>query len=394
VAALTAAAEVTPVEAGDVHLLFLPLAHSFARLEAFMAVHRRLTTAFAEGLPQLADNLRDVRPHFIVGVPRVFEKLRERILGRVQEASPLQKALFSCAVDVGRRASRLEQARQDVPAPLRLRRAIARRFVFGGVHRALGGRLRFAVSGGAPLSEEVAEFFHAAGILVLEGYGLTESCPVLSFNRKEHFRFGSVGTPVSGVELRIAPDGEILARGPNIATRGYLHRPEETAEAFDGDGWLHTGDIGRLDAEGFLYITDRKKDLIVTSGGVNIAPQPIENGLRTDPLIGEAMVYGDCRPYPVALVTLNRDAVRRFARAQSIPVDDPAQLVRHPKVLERIGRVIEAQNERLPSYARIKRFAVLPGDFSEAAGELTPTQKLRRKAVAERYGAIIESLYG
>jgi long-chain acyl-CoA synthetase len=392
-AALAAVAEVTQVKPEDVHLLFLPLAHSFARLEAFMGVHVGLVTAFAESLDTVADNLREVRPHFFCSVPRLFEKVHGRILAGVQAESALRQRVFAWALAVGRNVSRLRQARRPVPTLLRLQYRLAHRLVFARLHQALGGRLRFAVSGGAPLSPEIAEFFHAADILILEGYGLTETCPVLTFNRRDRFKFGSVGQAIPGVELRIAADGEILARGPNVAARGYLNQPEVTAATFTPDGWLRTGDIGRLDEHGFLFITDRKKDIIVTAGGANIAPQNIENLLKGDPLVSQAMVYGDRRPYPVALLTLNVAETARLAREQGLLLTDHAALTRHPAVIERVGRLVEARNPSLPPYARIKRFAVLPVDFTESSGELTPTQKIRRKVVAERFADVLESLY-
>src|SRR5437667_245806 len=257
----------------------------------------------------------------------------------------------------------------------------------------LGGRLRWAVSGGAPLSRDIAEFFHAAGILLLEGYGLTETCPALTFNQPTRFKFGSVGQALSGVELKIAPDGEILARGPNIATRGYFKQPDATKEVFEPNGWFHTGDIGTLDADGFLFITDRKKDLIVTAGGMNIAPQNVENMLNADPFISQVMVYGDRRPYPVALITVNPEELTKFARDQGILVNDPTVLVKHPKIVERVGRTVEEKNTQLQSYAKIKKFTVLPGDFSLDGGELTPTLKVKRKVVAQKYQDAIEALY-
>jgi long-chain acyl-CoA synthetase len=392
-AALRAVTEMALVAPGDVHLLFLPLAHSFARLEAFMGVREGLTTAFAERLDTLTDNLKEVRPQFIVGVPRIFEKFHERVLAGLEAAGPGARWLFARAMDVGRDVSRRTRSGQALPPLLQLRHRIADRLVFSKLHRQLGGRLRFAVSGGAPLSAEIAEFFHAAGILILEGYGLTESCPVLSFNRMDRFKFGSVGRAVPDVELRIASDGEILARGPNIATRGYLGKPEATAEAFDPEGWLHTGDLGLIDEDGFLYITDRKKDLIVTSGGINIAPQPIETLLRSDPFIDEAMVYGDRRPYAVALVAVNPRRLAEFARARRLLSRDHGLLSQDPAVVEHVGRIVESKNVALPPYARIKRFAVLPADLSETGGELTPTQKLRRKAIADKYGDLLDRLY-
>ncbi len=392
-AALRASAQTTPTTEGWVHLLFLPLAHSFGRLESFLGPFQGLLTAFAESLDKVGDNLREVRPHFICSVPRVFEKVYARILAGVEAGSPLKKRIFHWALGVGRQVSRLQQARRPVPPLLRLQHRLAHRLVFSKLHAALGGRLQWAVSGGAPLSREIAEFFHAAGILVLEGYGLTETCPVLTFNRPENFRFGSVGQALPGIELKIAPDGEILARGPNIATRGYYKQPEATREVFDPDGWFHTGDIGRLDEDGFLYITDRKKDLIITAGGMNIAPQNIENLLKADPFISQVMVYGDRRPYPVALVTLNPDELAKLAREHGLPTDDPAALVKHPRVVERVGRTVEEKNAQLPSYARIKRFAVLPGDFAQETGELTPTLKVKRKVVTDKYRAVLEELY-
>jgi long-chain acyl-CoA synthetase len=384
---------VAPARPGDVHLLFLPLAHSFGRLEAFMGVYLGLTTAFAESLDKLGDDIRAVRPHFLVAVPRVFEKVHARILADVRAGSRLKRRVFDRAMRTGRRVAERQVAGQPVSALLALRHRLAHRLVFARLQAALGGRLRFAVSGGAALPAEIAAFFHAAGILILEGYGLTESCPVLTFNRLDRFRFGSVGPPVPGVEIRLAPDGEILARGPNIAARGYWKRPEESAETFGADGWLRTGDVGRIDEDGFVFITDRKKDLIVTSGGINIAPQAIESLLRSDPFISQALVYGDGRPYPVALLTVDFEAAAELARTRGILWADHARLSQHPEIVARVERIVAEKNAHLQSYARIKRVAVLPAELTEAAGEVTPTQKLRRKQVAERYAEVLESLY-
>jgi long-chain acyl-CoA synthetase len=380
------------VAEGDVHLLFLPLAHSFGRLEGFAGVHRGLITAFAESIDRLAQNLPEVRPHFICSVPRVFEKVYANIMTRADAGSPLKKRIFHWAVGVGKHVSQLKQAHRPVPAALAFEYRVADRLVFSKMKAALGGRLRFAVSGGAPLSKEIAEFFHAAGILILEGYGLTETCPALTFNREDNFKFGSVGQTQPGVELKIAPDGEILGRGPNIA-KGYFKKPEATAEVFLPDGWFATGDIGTIDADGFLYITDRKKDMIVTAGGINIAPQNIENLLKGDPFISQAMVHGDRRPYPVALVTLNPDELAKFAREQGILVTDRAALAKHPKVVERVSRIIEERNAELQSYAKIKKFAILPDDFTIETGHLTPTLKVRRKIVTETHKELLDSLY-
>ena len=393
VAAITASGQATPTEEGWVHLLFLPLAHSFARLESFLGPSKGLTTAFAENLDKVGDNLKEVRPHFICSVPRVFEKVYAKILTGVQAGSPVKKRIFNWAMDVGREVSRRQRAGQPIGGALALKRKLADRLVFEKLHQALGGRLRWAVSGGAPLAPDIAEFFHAAGILILEGYGLTETCPALTFNRPSRFKFGSVGQALSGVELKIGADGEILARGPNIATRGYYKQPEATAEVFEPSGWFHTGDIGHLDDEGFLYITDRKKDLIVTAGGMNLAPQNIENLMKADPFISQVLVHGDKRPYPVALITLNAEELATFAREQGILTTDAAVIAKHPKILERVGRTVEEKNTQLQSYAKIKKFAILPTDFSQEGGELTPTLKVKRKVVAEKYRDALEDLY-
>jgi long-chain acyl-CoA synthetase len=393
VAAVTASKQATPVQEGWVHLLFLPLAHSFARLESFLGVTHGLTTAFAENLDKVGENLKETRPHFICSVPRVFEKVYGKILAGVEAGSPAKKKIFGWAVSVGRDVSRHQQRGQPVPATLELKRKVAHKLVFSKLHAALGGRLQWAVSGGAPLSRDIAEFFHAAGILLLEGYGLTETCPALTFNRPDRFKFGSVGQTLPGVQLRIAADGEILARGPNIATLGYYKQAEATREVFDPDGWFHTGDIGTVDQDGFLVITDRKKDLIVTAGGMNIAPQNIENLLKADPFISQVMVYGDRRPYPVALITINPEELSKFAREQGILTSEAAAIVKHPKVAERVGRTVEEKNTQLQSYAKIKRFTVLPTDFTLDGGELTPTLKVKRKVVSQKYKDAIEELY-
>ncbi len=391
-AALDAAAKTTTIREGDVHLLFLPLAHSFARLESFFGAHRGLTTAFAENIDKLRENLPETRPHFLCSVPRVFEKVYAGALAKAESGSPIKKKIFHWALGVGKQVSQLKQAKKPVPGGLAAKYALAHKLVFSKMHAALGGRLRFAVSGGAPLSREIAEFFHAAGILILEGYGLTETCPVLTNNREDHFKFGSVGQALPGVELKIAPDGEILGRGKNIA-KGYFKKPEATAEVFLSDGWFATGDIGKIDEDGFLFITDRKKDLIVTAGGMNIAPQNIENLLKGDPFISQVMVHGDKRPYPVALITVNPEELAKFAKEQGILNTEPAALARHPKVMERVSRIVEQRNSELQSYAKVKKFAILPNDFTVDNGLLTPTLKVKRKLITEKNRETLDSLY-
>jgi long-chain acyl-CoA synthetase len=393
IAAQVAGRDAVPVEEGWVHLLFLPLAHSFARLESFLGVYHGLTTAFAESIDKMGGNLVEVRPHFICSVPRVFEKVYAGVMAMTESGSPVRRKIIRWALSVGREVSRHQQRGQPLPAGLELKRKIAHKLFFSKLQARLGGRLQWAVSGGAPLSRDIAEFFHSAGILILEGYGLTETCPVGTFNRRAHFKFGSVGQVLEGIEVKIATDGEILFRGPNIA-KGYYKQPEATKEVFEPAGWFHTGDIGRLDEEGFLFITDRKKDLIITAGGMNIAPQNIENLLKADPFISQVLVHGDRRPYPVALITLNPDELGKFARAQGVLTADPSALVKHPKVVERVARTVEEKNTNLQSYAKVKKFTILPVDFTQEGGELTPTMKVKRKVVSEKYQKEIEALYG
>ncbi|HMB36283.1 MAG TPA: long-chain fatty acid--CoA ligase [Methylomirabilota bacterium] len=390
--ALESAAQTSTIAEGDVHLLFLPLAHSFARLESFIGVHRGLCTAFAESMDKLRENLPETRPHFLCSVPRVFEKVYAGAMARAEGGSPAKRKIFHWAVGVGKEVSKLKQAKRPVPGALAFKYRLAEKLVFSKMQAALGGRLRFAVSGGAPLSREIAEFFHAAGILILEGYGLTETCPVLTNNREDDYKFGSVGKPMPGVEVKIAADGEILGRGGNIA-QGYFKKPESTREVFLDDGWFATGDIGRFDEDGFLFITDRKKDLIVTAGGMNIAPQNIENLLKSDPFVSQVMVHGDRRPYPVALITLNPEELAKFARAQGIMASDPTVLVTHPKIVERVQRTVDQKNSELQSYAKIKKFAILPEDFTVENGALTPTLKVKRKVISERHQATLDALY-
>jgi long-chain acyl-CoA synthetase len=391
-AALDMIAKATGVREGDTHLLFLPLAHSFARMESFLGIRLGLITAFAESIERLPENLREVSPDFICSVPRVFEKVYAKILSGVAAAPSLRRGIFHWAMSVGRRASRLERDGRPIPARVGVQRKMADRLVFGKLRAALGGRLRFCVSGGAPLSQEIAEFFHAAGILILEGYGLTETCPILASNHPEGYKFGTVGRPFAGIDLKIAEDGEILARGPNIA-QGYYRKQEETAAVFEPGGWFHTGDVGEIDRDGYLKITDRKKDLIKTSGGSYIAPQHIENLLKGDPFVSQALVEGDRRPYPVALLTVNAEELGKLARERGLGDKRAAELVSHPAVMERVRRIVDGVNEHLASYAKVKRFAVLPADFTQEGGELTPTLKVKRRDVRAKHADLIDSLY-
>ena len=392
IAAQASGQKSTPVQEGWVHLLFLPLAHSFARLESFLGVNHGLTTAFAENLDKMRENLVEVKPHFICSVPRVFEKVYAGVLAKAAAGSGLKQKIFHWAVGVGRDVSRHQQRGQPVPTMLELKRKIAHKLVFSKLHAGLGGRLQWAISGGAPLSRDIAEFFHAAGILILEGYGLTETCPVGTFNRPDKFKFGSVGQALEGIELKIAADGEILFRGPNIA-RGYFKQPEATAEVFESGGWFHTGDIGRLDEEGFLFITDRKKDLIVTAGGKKVAPQPIEGLLKLNKFITNAVLLGDRRKFPIALLVPNFERLEAWAKSAGLGWQSREELVALPQVEEQLASEVKKNLRDLAQFEVPKRFLVLARDFSIESGELTPKMSVRRKIVEQHYADAIERLY-
>jgi long-chain acyl-CoA synthetase len=377
---------------GDVDFFFLPLAHSFARLVEYFGLAAGSITAYARSIDTLVDDLASARPHLAPAVPRIYEKLFSRIQAARGSGSALKRALFDWAVDVGTRRSRLIQDRKPTPALLGLQYSIAEALVFRRIHTLLGGNVRYMMSGGAPLAGEIAQFFHAIGILILEGYGLTETTPALTVNRPDAFKFGTVGQPLTCCEVKIAPDGEIIARGANIAL-GYHRRPEATAEAWDADGWFHTGDIGEFDAENFLRITDRKKDLIKTSGGKYVAPQKIENLLKMQPHISQAVVIGDKRKFCVALITLDPEETAAWAREQGLAVDGAEAVAAHPAVRELIEREVAEVNKHLASFESVKYFRILPRDLTTESGELTPSLKVKRKVLAERYAREIEEMY-
>jgi long-chain acyl-CoA synthetase len=327
----------------------------------------------------------------ITGVPRVFEKLHARVLAKGQESTGLERAIFNRAVAVAAARGAVLPQGGSVSLGLRLQSRLAERLVFAKIREGVGGRLRFAVSGSAPLRVDVARFFYGIGLPILEGYGLTETAPVLCVNPLHAVRIGTVGPPIPSVQIRIADDGEILARGPNIMA-GYYRRPQETAEAIR-DGWFHTGDIGTFDDAGYLRITDRKKELIVTSGGKKIAPQPIEAGLRAHELIAEAVLVGDQRHFPAVLVVPDFAMLwTRLGVSRPEPAGTPALLER-PEVQALFQQAIEAVNRDLAQFERIKKFALLPREFSIEQGELTPTLKVRRQVIGTRYREVIESLY-
>jgi long-chain acyl-CoA synthetase len=382
-----------PVSSDDSALSLLPLSHSFERLGGHYALfHAGVTIAYAESIELVAANMQEVRPTVVLAVPRLYEKIYGRVLENALAGSSVKRRIFFWAKRNGEAWADLVLAGKPVPAGLGLKRAIADRLVFSKLRARTGGRIKFFVSGGAPLSADIAKFFYAAGLRILEGYGLSESSPVICLNPLEKPKLGTVGPAIAGVEVRIAEDGEILARGPNIM-KGYHNKPDATREAVDADGWLHTGDIGELDAEGYLRITDRKKDIIVTAGGKNIAPQPIENLIKTNGFVANAVMIGDKRKFPIMLVVPNRDALLKWATERGLPTTDYEALLRHPDAVAKVEREVMANLRDLASYETPKKFILLATDFSIESGELTPTLKVKRRVVEQRYKDLIEEAF-
>ncbi|MFB3852246.1 MAG: long-chain fatty acid--CoA ligase [Vicinamibacterales bacterium] len=383
--------EVITLSESDVALSFLPLSHVFERMLAYRALYDGVTLVFAESLSTVARDLGRVRPTLMTGVPRFYEKFVSAIHDAVDKGSAARKKIFRWAVGVGRAAVRAELAGRRPGPLLRVQRAVADRLVYRKIRERAGGRIRYFISGSAPLAPSVAEFFLALGFTILEGYGLTETSPVVTANAVGATRLGTVGRPLPGVEVRIEPDGEIATRGPNVMV-GYYRRPDLTAEVIK-DGWFYTGDVGRLDEDGYLTITDRKKDLIVTSGGKKIAPQPLESCLKADPLIAEAVVIGENRRFPAVLIVPDFGRLEAEARARRIEWASHEDLVAHPAVVGRYQEVVERLNQTLGQFERIKKFAVLPTEFTMERDELTPSMKVRRKVVEDRWKDVIERMY-
>jgi long-chain acyl-CoA synthetase len=376
----------------DVMLLYLPLAHNYGRLMLLLGAHVGFTIAFLADPLRVAEALPQVRPTLLPSVPRIYEKVHSAVLARFDAATVTKRRLIAWALPIGREVSRLEREGKPIPAGLRAKHRLADRLVLSKVRAPFGGRLRMPGSGGAPLSTEIMEFFDAVGLRIVEGYGLTECTTAASANRPDVYRFGSVGQPLPGVEIRIAEDGEIEMRSETVF-QGYYKDPEATAAVLGSDGWLKTGDIGSLDDEGFLHITDRKKDILVTAGGKNVAPQNLENDLKTSKYVSQALVVGDRLPYVSALITLDPGEIASWAAQNGVEGEGPS-LARDPRVRELLQGVVDEVNRERSRYEQIKRFTILPRDFTMEAGEVTPTLKLRRRAVQEHFAADIEALYG
>lgn len=376
----------------DIALSVLPLSHVFERQAMYMYLHQGMAVYFAESLQTVGPNLREVRPTVLVGVPRIFEKIYQRIRERAAETGWIASGLLAWAVTVAKEYARHVIAHRPVPAFLKLKHAIAAKLVFSKWQRAFGGRMRILVSGGAALPEELAYIYIGAGIPIVQGYGLTETSPVITTGLLDDNRVGTVGKAIPHVDIRIAEDGEIEVRGPNVM-RGYYNKPDETRAVFTSDGWFKTGDIGTLDQDGFLRITDRKKELFKTSGGKYIAPQPIEQAIKGSRFVNQVVLIGAERKFPAALVVPVWEQLESYCKLKGIAAISHSELCRHPRIVDLIQRQIDALTPHLAKYERIKKVALLENEFTIEGGELTPTLKVKRRVIDDKYRDVIEQLY-
>lgn len=377
---------------GDECLSFLPLSHIFERMAGYyMMLHQGVTISYAENVDTVPANLIEIQPTIVISVPRLYEKIYTRILERVTTGPWLKKQIFFLALRTGKIHVAMQQEGRETGWLLKLVMRLFDKLVFAKLHERFGGKLRFFVSGGAPLVKEIAEFFLAIGIPIYEGYGLTETSPVIAVNYPGHHRLGSVGPVLNNLNVKVSEDGELHVEGPSVF-QGYWNQPDKTAEALR-DRWFSTGDIGHLDQDGYLFITDRKKDLIVTAGGKNIAPQELENLLKTDKFIANVMVHGDRKPYLTALVVPDFEALQKYADYKHIDFLDQCDLVRHPQMLSLIRRRIDRLQHEAPSYKKIKKFTLISRDFTADEGEVTPTLKLKRKQISKNFAMVLEDIY-
>ncbi len=390
---VVAALKVLFIGPDDSCLSLLPLSHSFERMAGhYVMFHCGTTINYAESIEQVPANLGEIKPTVVLSVPRLFEKIYARVLENAMAGGALKRRIFFWARRNAEHWADLKLADQPIPGWLDFKKKLADKLVFSKLRARTGGRIRFFVSGGAPLSPEIAKFFYSAGITIVEGYGLTETSPVIAANPLDKVRIGTVGPPLPGVEVRIAADGEILARGPNIM-KGYYNKPAETQEAIDADGWFHTGDIGEIDAAGYVKITDRKKDLIVTAGGKKVAPQPIENMIKTNQFVLNAVMVGDKRKFPALLVVPDIEALKKWAAERDLGFESAATFLRQPDVTAKVEREVMGSLRELASFEMPKKIALIEEDFTIEKGELTPTLKVKRRVVEERYKGTIDELY-
>jgi long-chain acyl-CoA synthetase len=382
-----------PVRHDDLALEFLPLCHVLERMVSYIYMWRATSKAYCS-VHHVGDLIADIHPTLMAGVPRFYEKVQQKVLDSAASASGVKRALFRWALDVGLEASRVRLAGRDITGMLATRHAVADRLVLAKIRDALGGRLRYCLSGGAELPMFVGEFFHAVGVPILEGYGLTETSPVIAVNGAApgELRLGTVGKPLENLAVRIASDGELLVKGPSVM-QGYWNKPAQTAEVFDADGFFATGDIAEIDDDGFLLIVDRKKDLIVTAGGKNVAPQPIESELKRSPFVDAAVLIGDRRPYIVALFSPNFEELERWARSNGLDTADLNALVRDPAVERLFADAVDGVNASLARYEQVKKLRVLSEALTIEGGHLTPTMKVKRRVVSEQFADVIDELY-
>ena len=380
-----------PFSGTDVALSFLPLSHIFERMGDYLMFATGSSIAYAEGLDTVPANMLEVRPTVVFSVPRLYEKMYARVLQNALAGGFLKKKIFFWARAVADQWADEMLAGREPRGMLARKYSIAQKLVFSKLKERTGGRLRFFVSGGAPLAPEINKFFYAAGLIILEGYGLTETSPVIGVNTTRDFRIGTIGRPIEGVEVMIAPDGEILTRGPGVM-KGYFNNPTATAEAIDSEGWFHTGDIGEI-RDGFLAITDRKKDIIVTAGGKNIAPQPVENLVKTNKYVSQAVMIGDKRRFPSMLIVPNFEQLENWAKRKGIIWTDRAQLIKTPAVQAKMEKEVLGNCESLAHYETPRKIALLESDFSLEKGEMTPTQKVKRRVVDRNYKDVIDTMY-
>lgn len=385
--------EVDIFEPGDSQFLWLPLSHSFGKVLLVIMISANVPTAVDGRIPRIIDNLAVVKPTWMAAAPRIFEKAYNKIVTGVEQEGGLKEKIFKWSLEVGREVSRVRQSYREPSGLLALKFAIADRLVFTKIKERFGGRVRFFISGSAPLSKDMAEFFHACGILILEGYGLTESSAASFVNRPENFAFGTVGPPVPGTEVKIDPaDGEVLMKSRGVM-RGYWGLEEKTAETLE-DGWLRTGDIGELDDHGRLKITDRKKDLIKTSGGKYVAPQALESRLKAlCPYLSQVIVHGNNRNFCVALISMDPEGLPTWAAEQGLGGKSYAELAKEPKVVAMVQEAVDQLNAELPSYSTVKYFHLLPEDLSVEEGDLTASLKVKRKVVEAKYKDVLDGFY-
>jgi long-chain acyl-CoA synthetase len=387
---VTACADILPFR-NDVALSFLPLSHVFERMGDYLMMACGVSIAYAESMDTVPANMQEVRPTVMMSVPRLYEKMYARVLENALAGGPVKKRIFFWARSVADRWANETLAGRAPRGALALAYRVAQKLVFSKLKARTGGRMRYFVSGGAPLAPEINKFFYAAGLTILEGYGLTETSPVIAVNTPQQFRIGTVGKPIPGAEVMIAPDGEILTRGPHVM-KGYFNKPDATRETIDADGWLHTGDIGEL-RDGFVAITDRKKDIIVTAGGKNIAPQPIESMIKTNKYVSQAVVIGDKRRFPIVLVVPNFDQLEKWAKIKNLLWTDRRQLITLPLVQAKMEKEALRKLSGLASFETPKKVGLLETDFSIESGEMTPSGKVKRRVIERRYADRVDRLY-